>query len=60
MPTIVVDKSGKATAAIIVPHLTLADVKGQSIMIHTEGDNYSDKPEPLGGGGARIACGVAK
>ena len=24
------------------------------------GDNYSDQPVPLGGGGARIACGVAK
>ncbi|MBF9200908.1 superoxide dismutase, partial [Acinetobacter baumannii] len=24
------------------------------------GDNYSDSPLPLGGGGARIACGVIK
>jgi superoxide dismutase, Cu-Zn family len=29
-----------------------------SIMIHSGGDNYSDQPAPLGGGGARIACGV--
>jgi len=28
-------------------------------MIHAGGDNYSDQPEPLGGGGGRIACGVA-
>jgi putative ABC transport system substrate-binding protein len=28
--------------------------------IHAGGDNYSDQPAPLGGGGARIACGVAK
>ena len=27
-------------------------------MIHVGGDNYSDMPLPLGGGGARIACGV--
>jgi Cu-Zn family superoxide dismutase len=27
-------------------------------MIHEGGDNYSDQPKPLGGGGARIACGV--
>ena len=27
-------------------------------MIHAGGDNYSDQPQPLGGGGARIACGV--
>jgi superoxide dismutase, Cu-Zn family len=29
-------------------------------MIHSGGDNYSDAPAPLGGGGARIACGVIK
>ena len=38
----------------------LADVKGRAIMIHAGGDNYSDQPAPLGGGGARIACGVIK
>jgi Cu-Zn family superoxide dismutase len=27
-------------------------------MIHAGGDNYADKPAPLGGGGERIACGV--
>jgi Cu-Zn family superoxide dismutase len=39
---------------------TVADVKGRSIMIHSGGDNYSNQPAPLGGGGARIACGVVK
>jgi Cu-Zn family superoxide dismutase len=29
-------------------------------MIHAGGDNYSDTPKPLGGGGERIACGVVK
>ena len=47
-------------AAAVAPHLTVADVKGHSIMIHTGGDNYSDQPAPLGGGGARIVCGVVK
>jgi Cu-Zn family superoxide dismutase len=55
-----VDASGKATKAVVAPHLTVAEVKGHSIMIHAGGDNYSDQPAPLGGGGARIACGVAK
>jgi Cu-Zn family superoxide dismutase len=27
-------------------------------MLHAGGDNHSDHPAPLGGGGARIACGV--
>ena len=37
-----------------------ADFQGKSLMIHEGGDNYSDTPKPLGGGGARIACGVVK
>jgi superoxide dismutase, Cu-Zn family len=59
MPVLTVEASGKATKAVTAPHLTLADVKGRSIMIHAGGDNYSDQPASLGGGGARIACGVA-
>jgi superoxide dismutase, Cu-Zn family len=60
MPVLSVDASGKATKAVVVPHLAVADVKGHSVMIHIGGDNYSDQPAPLGGGGARIACGVIK
>jgi Cu-Zn family superoxide dismutase len=60
MPVLTADASGKATEAVVVPHLTVADVKGRAIMIHAGGDNYSDQPAPLGGGGARLACGVAK
>jgi superoxide dismutase, Cu-Zn family len=44
----------------VAPHLPVADVKGHSIMIHVGGDNYSDQPAPLGGGGARFACGVVE
>ena len=58
MPVLTVDGRGKARKVVVVPHLTVADVKGRSIMIHAGGDNYSDQPAPLGGGGARIACGV--
>jgi superoxide dismutase, Cu-Zn family len=60
MPVLTVDASGEATKGVVVPQLTVADVKGRSIMIHAGGDNYADQPAPLGGGGARIACGVAK
>ena len=38
-----IDASGKATKAVTAPHLTVADVKGRSIMIHAGGDNYSDQ-----------------
>ena len=60
MPVLTVEASGKATKAVTVPHLTLADAKGRSIVIHAGCDNYSDQPAPSGGGGARIACGVVK
>ena len=29
-----------------------------ALIVHAGGDTYSDTP-PLGGGGARVACGVA-
>lgn len=60
LPVLVVDDKGNARKSVIAPHLTVADVKGHSIMIHAGGDNYSDQPAPNGGGGARIACGVLK
>lgn len=58
LPALTVEADGKATTAVTAPRLKMADVKGRSIMIHAGGDNYSDQPAPLGGGGARIACGV--
>jgi Cu-Zn family superoxide dismutase len=29
-------------------------------MVHVGGDNYSDTPKPLGGGGGRLVCGVVE
>lgn len=29
-------------------------------MVHAGGDNHSDHPLPLGGGGERFACGMIK
>ena len=55
-----VDKEGKATLPVLSPRIKVNDVKGRSLMIHAGGDNYSDQPEKLGGGGARIACGTIK
>jgi Cu-Zn family superoxide dismutase len=58
LPALKVDSSGKATARVLAPRLKMDDLAGHSLMIHAGGDNYSDKPEKLGGGGKRIACGV--
>jgi len=58
MPIIEVDANGNAIKQILVPNLTLAEIANRALIIHEGGDNYSDSPKPLGGGGARVACGV--
>ena len=57
LPKLMVNDKSMATEAVTAPRLTLAELSGRSLMIHEKGDNYSDRP-PMGGGGARIACGV--
>lgn len=58
LPALTVNTDGTATTPVLAPRLNLALIQGRALMIHAGGDNYSDSPEPLGGGGARIACGV--
>jgi Cu-Zn family superoxide dismutase len=60
LPVLNVADDGSATATLLAPRLKLADMIGHALMIHAGGDNYSDQPKPLGGGGARIACGVVQ
>ena len=58
LPALFVNQKGQAELPILAPRLTVADIKGHAIIIHLHGDNYSDYPAKLGGGGARIACGI--
>jgi Cu-Zn family superoxide dismutase len=58
LPALNVGADGKATQPVTAPHLKVADLHGHALMIHAGADNYSDQPKPLGGGGARVACGV--
>ena len=58
LPALKVNTDGTARVTLLAPRLKLADVQGRAIMVHAGGDNYSDNPLPLGGGGERIACGV--
>jgi superoxide dismutase, Cu-Zn family len=60
LPALSVGADGVASTAVTAPRLKISDVKGRSLMIHAGGDNYADEPVPLGGGGARVACGVIK
>lgn len=59
LPEIFADKNGNITSVILAPRLNVKAITNKSIIIHEFGDNYSDSPQPLGGGGARIACGTA-
>ena len=59
LPKLVVAADGTAKGDLIAPRIkTLDALKDRSLMIHAGGDNYADQPAPLGGGGARLACGV--
>lgn len=60
LPVLTVNADGTATTAVTAARLKSADVMNRSLMIHAGGDNYADVPAPLGGGGARIACGVIR
>ena len=60
LPVLKVGADGKASSAMTVANLKVADIKGRSLMIHEHGDNYSDQPKALGGGGGRVACGLIK
>jgi len=58
LPALYVAADGSASNPVLAPRLKLADVKNRSLMVHVGGDNHADHPAPLGGGGARMACGV--
>ena len=60
LPALYVDAEGKSTHPVLVPRIKAGDLRNRSLMIHAGGDNYSDQPAKLGGGGARMACGVVK
>ncbi|WP_423817531.1 superoxide dismutase [Cu-Zn] SodC [Saezia sanguinis] len=60
LPPLYVAADGTAVTPVLAPRLKVADLDGRSIMVHAGGENYSDHPAPLGGGGARVACGVVK
>ncbi|MCS3804889.1 Cu-Zn family superoxide dismutase [Chromobacterium alkanivorans] len=60
LPALYVGADGKASYPVLAPRLKAADFAGHALMVHAGGDNHSDHPQPLGGGGARVACGVVK
>ena len=60
LPPLYVAADGTATQPVLGPRPKAADVAARSLMVHAGGDNHADHPAPLGGGGARVACGVVQ
>ncbi|MGL4403703.1 MAG: superoxide dismutase [Cu-Zn] SodC [Fusobacteriaceae bacterium] len=59
LPFLVVNKDGTLESEVVAPRIKkISQIKNRSLMIHEGGDNYSDLPTALGGGGKRIACGI--
>ena len=58
LPSIYINSDGDAIQPVLAPRIKLADLSGRALMIHAGGDNHSDHPKKLGGGGSRLICGV--
>jgi Cu-Zn family superoxide dismutase len=59
LPPLYVEADGTATTPVLAPRIkNLKQVQGLALMVHMHGDNFSDTPAKLGGGGARMACGI--
>jgi Cu-Zn family superoxide dismutase len=58
LPVLYVNNKGIANIPELTPRLSVAQIRGRSLMIPEGGDTYSDKPTRSGGGGAHVACGV--
>lgn len=59
LPALFVTDNGAADYPVLAPRIkSLSEIKGKALMVHVGGDNHADHPKPLGGGGARFACGV--
>lgn len=59
LPALYVNAEGVADYPVLAPRIKkLEEIEGRALMVHAGGDNHSDHPAKLGGGGARVACGV--
>jgi Cu-Zn family superoxide dismutase len=59
LPYLTVKADGTDHETLLAPHIRdVVGLRNHSLIIHAGGDNYADSPNPLGGGGARIACGI--
>ncbi len=61
LPNLIVEPTGMATLPVVAPRVTVADLKGRSLMIHAGADRYdSYAKHQHGKGGMRMYCGVIR
>jgi superoxide dismutase, Cu-Zn family len=60
LPALYVTADGHAMQPVLAPRLKMSNLPGHALIVHAGGDNHMDQPEKLGGGGARVACGLIK
>lgn len=61
LPKLEAKEDGTVATRVTAPRIDdISRLSGLALMVHAGGDNYSDEPKPLGGGGARMVCGVIK
>ncbi|WP_166363852.1 superoxide dismutase family protein [Pseudomonas akapageensis] len=59
LPALYANADGTVTHPVLAPRISkISEIEGRALMIHAGGDNHSDQPAALGGGGERMACGV--
>lgn len=49
---------GHALSAVLIDKFTINDIKGRSVIIHSQADDFTT--QPAGNSGVRIACGVIR
>lgn len=61
LPALYITADGSSLTPVLAPRLMhLDEIRNHALMLHEGGDNYSDDPVKLGGGGTRMVCGIIK
>lgn len=61
LPALYATAEGMVDLPVLAPRIKhVSEIKGHALMVHSGGDNYSDAPQPLGGGSSRMVCGIIK
>jgi len=59
LPNLYAEQDGTASVPVLVPRLTVEDVRGRALMLHAGVDRYAGHIHQSGGkGGMRMYCGV--